>query len=295
MDSRERLALGSLSVGIVVLALKYAAFHVTGSVALYSDALESIVNLVAAGVALYTIRVSAQPADAQHPYGHSKAEYLSAVLEGVLIVVAALAILHEAYGTLFAPRNIEAPTLGLLINGGATAINLVWGLYLVRRSRALRSFALLADGKHILTDVYTSVGVVIGILAATLTGLSILDPLLASAVALNILWSGWAVMKESVGGLMDQAPPAETVNRIRDLISSNAEGAIEAHDLRTRHAGRMTFIDFHLVVPGQLPVSEAHDICDRLERVLRSEVEGALITIHVEPENKAKHQGIVVV
>jgi cation diffusion facilitator family transporter len=295
MDSRERIALGSIGVGVVVLGLKYAAYHVTGSVALYSDALESIVNLVTATVAFYTIRVSAQPADALHPYGHSKAEYFSAVLEGVLIVVAAFAILHEAYGAIFAPRQLEAPMLGLLINGAAGVINLAWGLVLVRRGRALRSHALVADGKHILTDVYTSAGVILGIIAATVTGLTILDPALAGLVALNILWSGWMVMKESVGGLMDQAAPPETLSRIRELISINAEGAIEAHDLRTRHAGRVTFIDFHLVVSGQLPVSEAHDICDRLERALKSEVEGALITIHVEPENKAKHQGIIVV
>lgn len=295
MDRRERLALGSIGVGILVFGLKYAAYHVTGSIALYSDALESVINVVTAGVAFYAIRVSAQPADARHPYGHSKAEYFSAVLEGVLIVLAALLILREAYFAVIAPRGIEAPGAGLAISGVATAVNLAWGVALVGQGGRLRSQALVADGRHLLADVYTSVGVILGIIAASLSGWTILDPALAALVALHILWSGWGVMRESLGGLMDEAAPPETLSRIRELISMNAEGALEAHDLRTRHAGRMMFIDFHLVVPGQLPVSEAHDICDRLERALKSEVEGALITIHVEPENKAKHHGIIVV
>ena len=295
MDRRERLALGSIGVGILVLGLKYAAYHVTGSIALYSDALESVINVVTAGVAFYAIRLSAQPADARHPYGHSKAEYFSAVLEGVLIVLAALLILREAYFTIFAPREIQALGIGLAISAAASSVNLVWGLVLVRKGAQLRSQALVADGRHILADVYTSIGVILGITAAALTGWTILDPILAAIVALHILWSGWGVMRESLGGLMDEAAPPETLTRIRELISANADGALEAHDLRTRHAGRIMFIDFHLVVPGQLAVSEAHDICDRLERALKSEVEGALVTIHVEPENKAKHQGIIVV
>jgi cation diffusion facilitator family transporter len=295
MHLTERLALGSIAAGIIVLGLKYAAFYVTGSVALYSDALESVINVVTAGVALYTIRLSAQPADANHPYGHSKAEYFSAVLEGVLIVVAALLILRESYNAIFAPRLIEAPAIGLAISAVASVINLVWGCLLVKYGRAQRSLALVADGKHILTDVYTSVGVIAGIIAAAFTGWAVLDPVLAAIVALNILWSGWSVMKESLGGLMDEAAPATTLIRIREVIAANGDGALEAHDLRTRHAGRMTFIDFHLVVPGSLSVSDAHDICDRLERALKTEIDGALITIHVEPENKAKHQGIVVV
>jgi cation diffusion facilitator family transporter len=295
MDLRERLALGSIGIGILVLGLKYAAYHVTGSIALYSDALESVINVVTAGVAFYTIRLSAQPADAKHPYGHTKAEYFSAVFEGVLIVLAAVLILREAYFAIYTPRVIDAPLLGLAISGGASVVNVIWGLVLVRNGRQLRSQALVADGRHILVDVYTSVGVIVGITAATLTGWTILDAVLAALVALNILWSGWMLMKESVGGLMDEAAPAETLARIRELISLHAEGAIEAHDLRTRHAGRVTFIDFHLVVAGHLPVTDAHDICDRLEKALRNEIDGALVTIHVEPENKAKHQGIVVV
>ena len=294
MDTRQKLALASIAIAIVVLGLKYAAYHVTGSVALYSDALESIINVATALVALYAIRISLQPADAEHPYGHSKAEYLSAVLEGALIVVAALLILREAYFAYLTPRRIEAPALGLAINAGASTLNAIWAFVLIRQGRALRSHALQADGHHLMADVVTSIGVLVGLVAAIATGIPQLDPALAAFVALNILWSGWKVMRESVGGLMDQAAPPETLARIRDLISANAEGAIEAHDLRTRHAGRMTFVDFHLVVPGTLNVSDAHDICDRIERAIRDEYEGALVTIHVEPENKAKHSGIVV-
>ncbi len=294
MDRRVQLALGSIGVGVVVLALKAAAYWVTGSIALYSDALESVINVVTAGIALYAIRVSAQPADADHPYGHSKAEYFSAVLEGVLIVLAACLILREAYYDVFAPKTIAAPLSGLAINGLASGLNAVWSFVLIRQGRALRSHALVADGRHLLTDVVTSLGVLIGIGAAAATGWTLLDPALAAAVALNILWSGWQVMRDSLGGLMDEAAPPETLTRIRELISTGADGAIEAHDLRTRHAGRMTFVDFHLVVPGHMPVSEAHEICDRIERRLKDAMQDTLVTIHVEPEDKAKHSGIVV-
>ena len=294
MDRRQQLAATSIAVGLVVLGLKFASFWVTGSVALYSDALESIINVVTACIALYAIRVSAQPADADHPYGHSKAEYFSAVLEGALILVAAVLIFHEAYGAVLSPRTIEKPGLGLGLNMAATAVNAVWAWVLVRQGRKLRSHALSADGRHLVVDVITSLGVLVAVAAVVLTGLAILDPIIAVLVGLNVLWSGWLIMRESVGGLMDAAPPADTLARIRELISENAEGAIEAHDLRTRHAGRMIFVDFHLVVAGSLSVSDAHDICDRIERALKAEVGDALVTIHVEPENKAKHSGIVV-
>ena len=295
MDQRQKLASGSIAIALVVLALKYVAYAVTGSVALYSDALESVINVVTAVVALYAIRVSLTPADAEHPYGHTKAEYFSAVLEGVLIVLAALLILREAYGAYLAPRRFEAPALGIAISTGASVINAAWACLLVRKGRSLRSHALLADGRHLYADVVTSIGVLVGLGAAVLTGIPVLDPALAALVALNILWSGWTVMRDSLGGLMDQSAPPETLQRIRDLISCHADGAIEAHDLRTRHAGSMTFVDFHLVVPGHLSVSDAHDICDRIERAIKTEVESTLVTIHVEPENKAKHSGIVVI
>ena len=294
MSKTLKLAAGSLVVGIVVLGLKLLAWWTTGSIALYSDALESTVNVATAIAALLAVRLAERPADANHPYGHHKAEYVSAVVEGVMIVVAAMLILREAAHGLMAPKALDAPLSGLLVNGLASAINAVWCWILISRGRKLRSPALVADGQHLLTDVVSSVGVTFGVLLAIVTGWAVLDPALAAAVALNILWSGWHVMKESLGGLMDEAVPEETLARIRGIISCEADGAIEAHDVRTRHAGRATFIEFHLVVAGQTSVSDAHDICDRIERALKAEIEDARVTIHVEPENKAKHSGIVV-
>jgi len=293
----ERIALGSILVGVLVLALKFAAYAITGSVALLSDALESIINVVAAGAALLTIRIASRPADADHPYGHYKAEYFSAVLEGVLIVVAAILILRESYLALADPRGIDAPIPGLLLNGLATLANAGWAMLLVRRGRDLRSPALAADGRHLWADVVTSLGVIAGVVVVALTDIAVLDPIIASAVALNIVWSGWRVIRDSVGGLMDEAVTPDVLARIEAAIggrATEASGAIEAHDLRTRRAGRMTFIEFHLVVPGAMSVTEAHRICDRLERALRAEVADALISIHVEPETKAKQAGILI-
>jgi cation diffusion facilitator family transporter len=294
-DRLQTLAAGSIAIGIVVLALKYAAYWLTGSVALLADAIESIVNIVTAIVTLFAISWGAKPPDADHPYGHNKVEYFSAVVEGVLIVIAALAILRHAYYAYLAPTVLEQPWLGIAVNALASLINAGWAYLLIRQGRAERSPALVADGRHLLTDVISSVGVLGGVALAALTGWAALDPALAAVVALNILWSGWRLMKESVGGLLDEALPAEQLTRIRAIIAENAEGAIEAHDVRTRHAGRTTFVDFHLVVPGELSVTRAHDICDKIEQAIRAEVAGASISIHVEPDNKAKHSGIVVV
>ena len=293
-SSAARLAAGSVAVAVAVLALKAMAWWVTGSVALYADALESIVNVAAALAALLAVRLSALPADANHPYGHSKAEYFSAVLEGALIIVAALLILHEAWGAFQAPRAPEQAGIGLAVAAVASGINAAWALFLGRRGKALRSPALMADARHLWADVVTSVGVLVGVGLVTLTGLLWLDPLLAALTAVNILFSGWRLLRESVGGLMDEAVPPATMERIRRIVAEQASGAIEAHDLRSRHAGRHTFLEFHLVVPGDMRVSESHEICDRIEAALKAELEDAIITIHVEPEAKAKQQGVPV-
>jgi cation diffusion facilitator family transporter len=295
MDKTTKLASGSIVVGVLVLGLKYAAYLLTGSVALYSDALESIVNVATAVTTFLAVRLSAMPPDAGHPFGHQKVEYLSAVLIGVLIVVAALSILREAYYAFLDPKPLEAPVEGLAVNGLASLINGAWCYALFRFGKAWGSPALTADAEHLLTDVITSIGVLIGVGLVVLTGWLVLDRALAALVALNILWAGWRVMRRSIGGLMDEAPPETVVSRIRELISKEAAGALEAHDLRTRRAGRTTFIQFHLVVPGHVTVAEAHDISDRIEAALKKDIPGAAITIHVEPENKAKHkQGVPV-
>lgn len=294
MDRTLKIAIGSIVVGVAVLGLKALAWWMTGSIALLSDALESTVNVATAIAAVVAIRIAARPADAKHPYGHHKAEFFSAVLEGVMIIVAALLIINEAYKGLMAPRVLDAPLQGLLVNGLASAINGVWCWVLLTQGRRHRSPALVADGHHLLSDVVSSIGVTFGVLAAIETGWPVLDPLLACIVALNILWSGWQVMKSSLSGLMDEAVPEHVLKTIRDVISDEAKGAREAHDLRTRHAGKVTFIDFHLVVPGDTTVTDAHAICDRIELALKTKVPDAIITIHVEPENKAKHSGVVV-
>jgi cation diffusion facilitator family transporter len=295
MNRVNALASGSIVIGFVVLGLKYLAYHLTGSVALLSDAIESIVNVVTAILALLAIRWSGKPADDEHPYGHHKAEYFSAVLEGVLIVLAATLILREAYLGLLTVKSLNSPWQGLAVNASAGAINAAWSWTLISQGRLLRSPALIADGRHLFTDVISSLGVLGGVGVAAISGWQILDPVLAALVAVNILWTGWRLMKESLSGLLDEAIAPETLAKIRRIISTKAEGAIEAHDLRTRHAGRMTFIDFHLVVDGNTSVSAAHDICDRLEKAIKQEIGDSLITIHVEPDNKAKHAGIVVV
>ncbi|ABL70555.1 MULTISPECIES: cation diffusion facilitator family transporter [Paracoccus] len=295
MSATEKIAFGSIVVGLIVLALKALAWWLTGSVALLSDALESTVNVATAVAALIAIRVAAKPADRDHPYGHHKAEFFSAVLEGVMIIVAALLILREAWHGFQNPRMLDAPLEGLLVNGLASVLNGLWCWVLITRGRRLRSPALVADGRHLLSDVISSVGVVAGVTLAVVTGWAVLDPALAALVALNILWSGWKVMASSLSGLMDEAVSEDTLADIRATISDAAAGAIEAHDLRTRHAGPRTFIDFHLVVDGQTTVDAAHDICDRIEQALKRKLPGALITIHVEPEHKAKHSGVVVI
>jgi len=294
LNRSVRFGLISIGVGVVVLGTKFLAWWVTGSVALYSDALESIINVVAACAATLALHVSSRPADADHPYGHGKAEYLSAVLEGVLIILAALSILREAYGGLLNPQPVEAPLLGVAINGAASAINGIWATVLVRQGRALRSPALVASGKHLFTDVLTSAGVLAGFALVPLTGWLWLDPALAGLVALNILWSGSGLVRESVGGLMDAAPDAATLKRLRTVIAAHAEGAIEVHELRVRHVGSTTFLECHVVMPGEVPLREAHAVSERIEAALREEAEELVVTIHMEPEEEAQHRGVLV-
>lgn len=294
MSQTIRLAFISIAVALGVLALKLWAAWLTGSVALLSDALESVVNLATALAALIAVRLAARPATAAMPYGYHKAEYFSAVIEGVFIVVAALLIFYQAWQGFLDPRPLEAPWQGIGISMVASVINAVWCAVLIRQGRRLQSPALEADGHHLWTDVVSSVGVAVGLVLVIWTGIAVLDAVLAALVGLNILWSGSRLVARSVGGLMDVAVPEEQMAQIREAISANADGAIEAHDLRTRQAGRATFIDFHLVVPGTMNVEDAHIICDRIEAALHKISAEAQVTIHVEPEEKAKHSGIVV-
>lgn len=295
MGQTMKVAWGSLAISCVVLSMKAAAYWLTGSVALYSDALETVINVVAAIGALVALWFSAQPADANHPYGHDKAEYLSAVVEGALVLATAFVIAREAWVGFEHPRAPDAPFIGLALNAAAGVINLVWGLLLIRRGRMWKSPALIAGGKHIMTDVWTTCAVLVGFALVPLTGKLWLDPAVAAFVAVNILWTGYQMLRESVGGLMDETPDLQAVTELRQIISANADGALEAHDVRTRRSGRVTFVEFHLVVPGSMSVETSHVICDRIEHALRETVGEAVINIHVEPEEKAKQHGIRVV
>ncbi len=283
-----RLAGWSIAVALLVFGLKLFAWYVTGSAALYSDAAESVVNVIAAAVAWWAIQVSYRPADREHQHGHHKAEYFSAVLEGVFIIIAALLILIEVWRVLQDPQPLTQPWMGLAVNGGAAIVNGAWAAILIRTGRSARSPALVADGHHIMTDVFTSAGVIVGLVAAVVTGWTILDPLLAVVVALNILWQGWRVIFNSVDGLMDRAVDRDEHLRIRDIVSANAKGALEVHDLKTRIAGRATFIEFHLVVEAGMTVGASHVICDRIEEALKAEIPSVRVTIHVEPDDEAK-------
>ncbi len=294
MSGKIRVASITFVVAVVVLGMKVGAWLLTGSVALYSDALESTINVAAAVAALIALRVSGRPADANHPYGHDKAEYLSAVIESALVLTTSILIFREVWLGWERPHLPTLPLAGLALNAAAGFINLIWARLLVQVGRRWRSPALTAGGRHVMTDVWTSTGVLIGFWLVAFTGYARLDPIVAALVGLNILRVGFLMLRQSVAGLMDEAMEPEALASIRRTIADNAGGAIEAHDLRTRQAGRLSFVEFHLVVPGDMTVDRSHEICDRLEGAIRAEAGDAMITIHVEPAGKAKHKGVVV-
>ncbi|MEO9190566.1 MAG: cation diffusion facilitator family transporter [Acetobacteraceae bacterium] len=294
MTRAERIAIGSVGVGCLVLAFKGAAWWISASAALYSDALETTVNVAASTIALYAIRLAAKPADDDHPYGHDKAEFFAAVIVGVLIVIAALSIFWVAWLGFSAPHLLTLSGRAIGLNLVATALNMLWSMNLAREGRRLRSAALAADARHLMTDVVTSIGIVVGVILVLLTGEALIDPAVAALAGVYVLYSGVRTVSASVGGLMDAAPDPAVVARIREVVSDAATGALEAHDLRSRHAGRLAFLEFHLVVPGTMTVAESHAICDHIEAALKAEMEYLVVTIHVEPEVKAKHHGVPV-
>ncbi len=216
-------------------------------------------------------------------------------MEGALIVVAALLILREAWRAWIAPEMLTIAPAGLALSAGATVLNVAWARVLLRSGRRLKSPALEADGRHLMTDVVTSVGVVVGLILVGQTGLVWLDPAIAVLVAANVLWSGWCLMRASIAGLMDEAPGPEVLARVETLIASHGEGALQAHDLRMRRTGPLTFVEFHLIVPGGMTVARSHVICDRIEAALRGALEDAVISIHVEPDHKSKSGDVVAI
>jgi cation diffusion facilitator family transporter len=275
-------AAGSVAVAIAVLALKLVAAWMTAASRCSPMRWKAWSTSPPPGRARRRA-LRRHAGRCQPPLRPPQGEYFSAVLEGALILVAAFVILDQAWAAWSDPRPPALTLAAGLIALVASGINALWCAHLFRRGRALRSPALLADARHLLSDVVTSAGVLAGVLLASLTGHVWLDPLLAALTAVNILFSGFRLMRESVGGLMDEALSPQLLSRIRATVAKEAEGALEAHDIRSRQAGRSTFIEFHLVVPGGMTVNEAHAICDRVEAALRSELGDAVITIHVEP------------
>ena len=297
MSSKNRitnLAGWSIAVAGLVLILKTLAWWITGSVALFSDALESVINVVTASLAWLAIRISHVPADKQHPFGHYKAEYFSAVVAGVLIVVAALLIFTEAVSALANPHVLNEPVSGMAVNGLAAVINGLWAWRLIREGRRSRSPALSADGRHIMVDVVTSAGVIVGLGLVLATGWLFLDSAIAIGIGVNVLLEGWKVIRSSVDGLMDSALDETETERIRQTILASATGALEVHDIKTRSAGHVSFIEFHLVVDGRMSVADSHAICNRVEAALAEAIPGSNITIHVEPDEESKRDGLTI-
>jgi cation diffusion facilitator family transporter len=273
----------SLGTAIVIIGLKFTAFWVTGSVGLLSDAVESIANLVAAGVALWALTLAARPPDVGHPFGHSKAEYFSSALEGILILVAAGGIAVTAGGRLFNPAPLEQIDVGLGFSLVATVINASVAWVLLQASRRLRSITLRADAYHLLTDVWTSIGVLLGIVVVKLTGWLILDPIIALLVAANIVWTGIQLIRETGSSLLDAALPNDVQETITLVLNDYRTQGVEFHALRTRVAGSRGFVSFHVLVPGNWTVKQGHDLCESIELALLKALPGIAVFTHLEP------------
>ena len=273
----------STAAAVATIVLKTLAWRLTGSVGLLSDAMESGVNLVAALGAIWALTLAAKPADRSHPYGHFKAEYFSSGLESVLIVVAAFAIMHTAIGRLQQPQPLEQLGIGLVISLLATALNGLVAWVLLKASRRFDSITLRADAHHLLTDVWTSIGVVLGIGLVKLTGLTILDPLIAIAVAFNIVVTGWKLFHETASGLLDRSLSDPEQQVLEDLLASCETDEIQFHALRTRVAGSRRFVSFHVLVPGHWSVQAGHDLCDQLEHKVAATLTRTHVFTHLEP------------
>jgi cation diffusion facilitator family transporter len=273
----------SIFAAVTTIGLKTAAYYFTGSVGLLSDALESVVNLVAAILALVMLTIASRPPDEDYAYGYSKAEYFSSGIEGTLILLAALSIMWTAVLRLMSPQPLEQVGLGLVISLLASLINLIVARILLKAGRSYHSITLEADGKHLMTDVWTSAGVIIGIGAVVMTGWLILDPLIAIGVAANITWAGFNLIKRSVLGLMDTAVPPEAQNAIRDVLEQyKRENEIEYHALRTRQAGARQFVTVHILVPGDWTVHQGHELLEQIEAHIRKVSPTAVVFTHLE-------------
>lgn len=279
----ERYAWLSIAAAVTTISLKSVAAWVTGSVGLLSDALESGVNLVAAIVALIALKAAVRPPTTHHHFGLGKAEYMSAAVEGGMIFVAAVAIVWTAVDRLINPQPVEQFGIGLAVSSVAAAINLAVGLLLVRVGRRHRSITLEADGKHLLTDVWTSVGVIVGVAVVALTGWNVLDPLIAIGVGINILVTGYGLLRRSGAGLLDVALPVADQAKVAEVVAEYEAQGVSFHALRTREAGQQRFVYVHVLVPGRWSVQRGHDLCEQFERDVAAALPGATTFTHLEP------------
>ena len=287
----SRFAWLSIAAALVTITLKTIAWQLTGSVGLLSDAAESVVNLVAAIAVLIALRVAAMPADKNHHFGHAKAEYFSAALEGMMIFVAALVILYTSVDRFLNPRPIENVGIGLAVSVLASVVNGVVAFILLRAGRQYRSLTLTADGKHLLTDVWTSGGVIVGVLVVALTGIERLDPVIAFLVGLNIIWTGWKLIRQSTEGLMDVALSKEENRGIAEILARFVSKDVHFHALRTRVSGHHRFAEVHVLVPGQWSVQRGHDLVEEVEAATHEEFADLSITCHLEPAEDPRAYG----
>jgi cation diffusion facilitator family transporter len=281
--SLTNLALLSIAAAALTLALKFGAYGLTGSVGLLSDAVESTVNLVAAFTALFALWYAARPVDRSHPYGHEKIEFFASGIEGLLILGAAGSIFWYAIERLRSPQGVDQIGLGLAVALVATLVNLAVARILLHVARERDSVVLAADGQHLMADVLTSAGVIVGLVLVRLTGIERIDPVIAIVVALNIVRTGVGLVRIAIDGLLDRALPEQDQRRLRSVIQGELEPGATFHALRTRKAGARRFVDFHLLLPGKVSVQEAHDVTQRIESAVASSFPGAETTVHIEP------------
>ncbi len=279
---RKKAAYISLGVGVSMLIVKMGAYILTGSVAIFSDAAESVVHIAATSMALFSIILSAKPADDSHPYGHGNIEYFSAGIEGFLIVLAAGVIIYEAIKDLIAVPQLYSLSTGALFIGGAGIVNFVLGYFLVKTGKRTNSLTLVADGKHVLTDAITSIGVIAGIILVLITDWSYFDPIIAIVIALNIVFTGYKLVRESIGGLMLETDP-EIIKKLSDkLILTKKDYWIDLHELRYWKSGNKTFIDFHLILPYYFTIEQSHKEEKRIDEELEKEFPLSQIKIHFD-------------
>jgi cation diffusion facilitator family transporter len=280
----RRYAWLSIAAAVVTIGLKLGAYYLTGSVGLFSDAAESVVNLVAAVAALSALTFASRPPDEEHAFGHNKAEYFSSGLESTLIIIAAVWIGVTAWDRLLDPQPLENVGLGLSVTLAAAALNGGVALVLLRAGRRLRSITLRADAQHLLTDVWTSVGVVLGVVMVQLTGWLVLDPIIGLIVAANIVWTGFRLLNDTAHGLLDTALPPEELEKIYRVLSRHEDDAVNFHAVRTRAAGQRRFVSMHVLVPGYWTVKQGHDLSERIEKELANALQGnTTFFIHIEP------------